>query len=297
MSTATTSTASVARTRLALASLVGMAMLWGSTFFCTKALAGRIPVPDLLALRFLIMTTVTGALYWRHWRMSAETLRRGVAVGVVYGVAQLVQTIGLQYTDASVSGFVTGLYVVFTPFMAAWLLRERIPGSTWLAVVLATLGLAMLTVDPSHGLRIGLGEWLTLVGAVLYAVQIIGVDRWVTVENAPSLTLVEMATVTVVTGLFALPDGITRPSSSTDWWVMLYLALVAGAIPIFLQVWAQTIIESTTAAVLMAGEPVWAAVFAVLLGGENLTWQIVFGGGAMFGAMMLVTMAPRLRRR
>ena len=285
------------RTRLALASLVLMAMLWGSTFFCTKALAGRIPVPDLLALRFLLMTVGMGILGWRHWRMSRRTLWQGAVIGALYGVAQLIQTIGLTLTEASVSGFITGLYVVFTPFMAAALLRERVNAPTWLAVVLATVGLAGLTIDPSHGFHFGLGEALTLASSVLYAAQIIVVDRWATADNAISLSLMQVVVVTLVTGVFALPGGIVVPSGGHDWAVMLYLALIAGAIPIFLQMWAQTLVESTTAAVLMAGEPVWAAVFAVLLGGEALTWQIVGGGGAMFAAMILVTIAPRLHWR
>lgn len=280
---------------MALTSLVGMAMLWGSTFFSTKQLTTRLAVPDLLAVRFLIAAAAIGVIGHRHWRMSRETLRHGIVIGLIYGVAQLVQTWGLERTPASVSGFVTGLYVVITPFLAAWLLKERVPRATWLAVLLATVGLGMLTLDLSGGVGSGFGEALTLASAVLYACHIVAVDRWSLGEDAISLTIVQVVTVAVVCCVAAIPGGIALPASEPDWWLMLYLALIAGAIPIFLQVWAQTIVESTTAAVLMAGEPVWAAVFAVLLGGELLSWQMVAGGASMFAAMLLVTILPRVR--
>ncbi|MDN5562599.1 MULTISPECIES: DMT family transporter [Luteococcus] len=288
--------AGAARKPLALAALVLMGMLWGSTFFSMKDLTTRIPVPDLLAVRFMIAAAALGLLAHRHWRMSRTTLWQGTVLGLIYGSAQLVQTVGLAHTAASVSGFVTGLYVVITPFLAAWLLRERIPALTWLAVVLAAAGLGMLTLDLSAGVRIGHGELLTLVSAVMYACHIVAVDRWSTRENSISLTLVTLTVVALECTLAALPGGIQAPSGRTDWLWMMHIALIAGAIPILLQVWAQAVVESTTAAVLMAGEPVWAAVFAVLLGGEVFTWQMGLGGGSMFAAMILVTILPRLRR-
>lgn len=282
---------------LALGGLVLMGVLWGSTFFSMKDLTSRIPVPDLLAVRFVIASTAVGLLGWRHWRMSRATLAHGTILGLIYGSAQLVQTVGLAHTPASVSGFVTGLYVVITPFLAAWLLRERIPALTWLAVGLASVGLGVLTLDLSGGVRLGFGEALTLVGAVMYACHIVAVDRWSDGNNSISLTMVTLVVVALECSIAALPDGIQLPQGSVDWWWMLYIALIAGAIPIFLQVWAQAVVESTTAAVLMAGEPVWAAVFAVLFGGERLTWQMLTGGGSMFAAMILVTILPKLRTR
>ena len=282
---------------LALASLVLMAMLWGSTFFSMKALIGEIPVPDMLAVRFVIAASVVAVLARKHWRMSRRTLRQGVVIGVIYGSAQLVQTYGLARTPASVSGFITGLYVVVTPFLAAWLLRERIAGLTWVAVVLATAGLGVLSLDPgSLTVRAGAGEVLTLVSAVLYAGHIVAVDRYSSPVTALQLTNVELSVVALICLIAALPGGVSLPRTGAEWTWMIYLAVIAGAVPIFLQIWAQSYVESTTAAVIMAGEPVWAALFAVLFGGESVSWQMIVGGTVMVAAMVLVTMLPRLRR-
>ncbi len=275
-----------------------MAMLWGSTFFSIKALVSQEPVADMLAVRFVIAAAVVGSLGWRHWRMPRRTLVHGLVIGAVYGAAQLVQTYGLARTPASVSGFITGLYVVITPFLAAWLLRRRIPGITWVAVTLATVGLAVLSIDVgSVGPQAGVGEALTLVSAMLYAAHIIAVDSYCAPGTALQLTAVELAVVAVVCLVAAVPGGITPPHGPGQWTWMIYLAVIAGAVPIFLQIWAQSYVTPTVAAVIMAGEPAWAAVFAVMFGGESVSWRMVVGGTTMVAAMILVILTPALSRR
>lgn len=281
---------------VALFSLVAMSMIWGSTFFSMKALVQHVPVADMLAIRFAIASVAIGLVAHQHWRMSRQTLLQGLLLGGIFGAAQLTQTFGLAHTAASTSGFVTGLYVVFTPFLAAGLLRERVPFPTWLAVILATVGLGVLTLDLHTGFRVGLGEWLTLVCAFLYACHIVAVDRFSTPETALQLTNVQIVVVAAICLVAALPGGVALPQTGVEWVWLLYLALIAGSLAIFLQIWAQTYVESTTAAVIMAGEPVWAALFAVLFGGERPTWQRVTGGCAMVVAMILVTLIPRLKR-
>lgn len=276
---------------------MAMAMIWGATFFSIKALVETIPVPDLLAVRFLIALAVIGTLAWRQWRMTRETLRRGLGLGVLFTGAQLLQTFGLAHTAASVSGFITGLYVVFTPFLAAALLRERLSRFTWLAVVLATLGLSVLTLDLTTGFTIGVGELLTLASAFVYALHIVALDHWSTSATSLSLTNVQTSVMAVTCLVLALPGGIVLPQGPTQWAWMLYLAVLAGSLVLFLQIWAQSQVESTTAAVIMAGEPVWAAFFAVSFGGESVRWQMLVGGLTMVAAMLLVVLAPQLRRR
>ena len=135
---------------LAFAALLAMTAAWGSTFFLIKDIVTRIPVSDLLAVRFAIASLALLLIAGRRLRMSRETVRRGVLLGVLYGIAQLLQTAGLAQTAASVSGFITGLYVVATPLLSAVILRTRIAGTTWLAVGLATLGLGVLSLQGSR---------------------------------------------------------------------------------------------------------------------------------------------------
>nr|WP_275588530.1 DMT family transporter [Microlunatus panaciterrae] len=273
---------------------MAMTAAWGSTFFMIKDVVTRIPVTDLLAVRFAIASLVLVLVAFRQLRMSAATLARGVGLGLLYGVAQILQTVGLSHTAASVSGFITGLYVVATPLLAALIFRVRVSAVTWIAVGLATGGLGVLSLQ---GFALGYGELLTLGAAIIYAGHIIAMGRWSTPETTMSLTVVQMVVIALVCTVGALigPGDwrIQLPGSGGDWLVIVYLAVVAGALTMFLQTWAQARIEPTRAAVVMSMEPVWAAAFAVALGGERISWRMLLGGLAILTAMYLVELAPR----
>jgi drug/metabolite transporter (DMT)-like permease len=273
------------RRLLPLLALLAVTAVWGSTFFLLKDVVTRVPVADLLAVRFAL---AAAALWLLRPRAAAaldgSARRRGCLLGALYGVAQILQTSGLQYTSASVSGFITGMYVVLTPLLGAVLLRERVGSAVWAAVGLATAGLAVLSLQ---GLAIGSGELLTLLSAALYALHILGLGAWSTSRDAYGLAVVQMATIAAVCSLAAVPGGLTLPARAADWAVLVYMALVAGAAALVLQTWAQAHLTATRAAIIMTTEPVWAAAFAVVLGGERLGIRVVVGGALVLAAMVL----------
>jgi drug/metabolite transporter (DMT)-like permease len=285
---------------LALLALLVMTAAWGSTFFLIKDVVTRIPVPDLLAIRFAIASVALAVIAAPRLHMSRTVIAYGMLLGLLYGSAQILQTAGLAHTAASVSGFVTGLYIVATPLLTALLLRRRVPLLTWLAAVLATLGLGVLAL---HGFALGYGELLTLIAAVIYAGHIVALGRFSTSETTLSLSLMQLIVITLVTVVAAWwptagsAGGIQLPSSGDDWLIVLYLALVASAMTMVLQTWAQAHIEPSRAAVIMAMEPVWAAAFAVALGGETVTLRMIIGGLAIVSAMYLVERPQQLRIR
>jgi drug/metabolite transporter (DMT)-like permease len=276
---------------LAFLALLVMTAAWGSTFFLIKDVVTRIPVADLLAIRFAIASVALALIAAPRLRLSRTVLMYGSSLGLLYGSAQILQTTGLAHTAASVSGFVTGLYVVVTPLLTALLLRRRIPRLTWLAAILATVGLGVLAL---HGFALGYGELLTLVAAVIYAGHIVALGRFSTPETTLSLSLIQLIVITLVSAVAAWwpttgsGAGIQLPNSAGDWLIVLYLALIASAMTMVLQTWAQAYIEPSRAAVIMAMEPVWAAAFAVALGGETITPRMIIGGLAIVSAMYLV---------
>ena len=278
-------------TRLATLLLVSVTAVWGSNFFLIHDLVTHLPPADFLAVRFAIAAIVMAAVF----RRQTLALRRrevavGLGLGVLYGLAQLLQTMGLQHTDASVSGFVTGTYVVLTPVLGAVLFRERVPGTTWLAVLLATAGLALLSL---RGFGIGLGEALTLAAAALYALHIIGLGRYSTAASATGLATVQAFAIALVALVGAVPGGVTLPQTGGQWAALLYMALVAGALALWAQTWAQSHLPATRAAIVMTMEPVFAAFFAVLFGGESLTARMLLGGGLVLAAMYVVELRGR----
>jgi drug/metabolite transporter (DMT)-like permease len=277
---------------LATIGLLAMTAVWGSTFVLIKGVVDRMPVADFLAVRFVLAAIVMFALFHRHVaRLSRRQLWRGAVLGAIYGSGQLLQTWGLSMISPSVSGFVTGMYVVFTPILATVLLRQRMPPVVWLAVGMATLGLALLSLN---GFSVDKGVWLTLLSALLYGLHIVGLGHWSRADEAFGLSAVQMAVIALVCLLAtAGHSGPMLPPDRSAWMATLYMALIAGAGAMLMQTWAQAHLPATRAAIVMTTEPVFAAGFAVLLGVDALTWRMLVGGGLVLAAMYLVELMPR----
>ncbi|WP_110238696.1 DMT family transporter [Nocardioides gilvus] len=275
---------------VATLALIAVTASWGSTFFLIKDLLDRVPTLDFLAVRFAIASAAMLLVAPRALaRLSAQSRRQAMVLGVLYGIAQILQTAGLAHTAASVSGFITGMYVVFTPLFAAVLLRSRINRMTWAAVALAALGLAVLTLQ---GVAIGYGEAITLVAAGLYALHIVGLGAWSRPQEAMGMSIVQLMVIAAVCFVATAPDGIILPGTRSDWLSLVYMALVAGAAALFVQTWAQAHLSPTRAAIIMSMEPVFATTFAVAAGDEVLTGRLVLGGLMVLGAMLLVELSP-----
>jgi drug/metabolite transporter (DMT)-like permease len=282
---------------LATLALLAITASWGSTFFLIHDLLDRVPVLDFLAVRFTIASVALVLLSPRAiGRLSRERRRQALVLGLLYGVAQILQTAGLAHTAASVSGFITGMYVVATPLFAAVLLRTRIGAMTWLAVLLAVVGLGVLTLgDVSDGLGLGYGEALTVVAALIYALHIVGLGAWSESRDALGMAIVQCVVIAAICIVAAAPNGIVLPNRTGDWLAIVYMALVAGAASLLGQTWAQSHLPPTRTAIIMSMEPVFAAVFAVLLGGESATSRMLLGGALVLAAMLIVELVPRRR--
>jgi drug/metabolite transporter (DMT)-like permease len=271
--------------------LLGVTATWGSTFFMIKDLLEEVSVLDFLSVRFAMAAVVLWAISPRAVsRLSRDELKHGIALGLVYGVAQVLQTTGLERTPATVSGFVTGMYVVATPIFAAVLLHERITRTIWVAVVISTIGLAFLSLS---GFAVSFGVVIIFVSALLYALHIIGLGLWSRDTNAFGLAVVQTVVIAIVCTVITAPNGIETPVSVQGWTALIYMAVVSGALAMLGQTWAQAHMSSTRAAIIMTMEPVWAAFFAVLFGGESLTGRMLVGGCLVLAAMYIVELAPR----
>lgn len=287
----------VSAARWATVLLLALTAVWGSTFFLIKDLVQHVPSLDFLGVRFLIAAAIVTTLTWRRIRaLGRRTVLRATVLGLLYALAQVLQTVGLETTPASVSGFITGMYVVLTPLFAAFVLRHRVAATTWVAVAIATGGLALLTM---RGFSIGVGELLTLGCAIAYTWHILATARWASLENAIGMTGVQLWVIGIVCIVGGAPDGITLPSGGGQWASMLYMVVFASIAALWVQTWAQAQISATRTAILMTFEPVFAAAFAVGLGGEALTWQMVLGGMLVIVAMLgveLLTIRTTRRR-
>jgi drug/metabolite transporter (DMT)-like permease len=279
------------KAKLATLTLLGITACWGSTFFLIHDLLERVPAVDFLAVRFSIAGALLLVVAPRAvLRLSPQARRQAAVLGGLYGVAQILQTVGLAHTPASVSGFITGMYVVATPLFAAVLLHNRITRMTWGAVLLAFAGLAVLTLD---GFSVGYGEALTFVAAMLYALHIVGLGAWSNARDALGMSILQVVMVAVICLVASAPGGIVLPDNTEDWLSVVYMAVFPAALALLGQTWAQAHLSATRTAIVMSMEPVFAAFFAVLLGGESLTPRMVSGGLMVLAAMLIVEIGPR----
>jgi drug/metabolite transporter (DMT)-like permease len=274
------------RLRFAPAALLGVAALWGSTFFLMKDAIKREDLNSFLFTRFAVAVIVM--ILIRPSILSLLTrdiLFKGFMAGAFLAAGYILQTVGLNRTTAATTGFVTGLYVVVTPLIAHFFYKERLARKTWLHIAMATVGLAFLSL---HGWAIGTGELLVLGGAIAFAAQIIVLSNWSSGRNPYLFTVVQLATCMLITGCAVAIRGYQRPPDRGVWAVVIFTAVFATALAFLIQTWAQAHMPSTKVAVILVMEIVFAAFFAIVFGGEHLTVPVTIGGVLIVSAMYLI---------
>ncbi|MCX6435750.1 MAG: DMT family transporter [Actinobacteria bacterium] len=276
------------RLRLAPFALLAVSMMWGSTFVLMKSAIKRQDVNSFLFSRFALAVLAMILLRPRVLKLlTKDMLSKGFFAGCFLASGYILQTLGLARTTAAVTGFVTGLYVVATPLIGAIILKQKISRKTWIYVGMATIGLALLSL---HGWSIGTGELLVLASAIAFASHIIALEQWSSGRDTYALTIVQLATCALLTGIASLKDGYQPPPDNGVWAVVIFTAIFATAIAFIVQTWSQAHMASTKVAVILTMEVVFAAIFAILFGGESLTLQISLGGILVVSAMYFIVM-------
>jgi len=280
---------------LAQSALVAVTAIWGSTFIVVQGAVSQMPVMDFLAVRFSVAAMVMFLLRPNCLHgMTRQGLARSIVVGLALCLGFIAQTYGLQHTSAAISGFITGMFVIITPLISWLFLKRRITSSVWLAAALATIGLGILSLK---GWAIGTGELLTLLCAVFFALHIVGLGEWAGAHDAYGMAFIQISIVAVISIVAATPDGITLPPNTTVWGAVILTAVFASATGFFVQTWAQSLISPTRAAITLTMEPVFAGLFAVLIGGEQLTLRTIIGAIFVLTAMIITSLKAEPRPR
>jgi len=266
--------------------LLAVAAMWGISFVWMKDILDQQDVYSFLLSRFVVAALVMVVVNPKMIaRLNREIITKGSVIGAVLGLGYIFQTLGLDRTTPAITGFITGLYVVLTPLIAAFLLREKLTPQAWFYIALATLGLAVLSVS---GWSIGTGEFFVLISAILFAAHILLLSRWSKKFDAYALTFVQLSTCALVSLVPTTINGFTSPPDSQVWGVILFTAVFATFFAFVIQTWAQARISATKVAVILTMEVVFAALFSVMLGAEPLTLRIVIGGSMVLIAMIMI---------
>jgi drug/metabolite transporter (DMT)-like permease len=272
--------------RLPLVALVVVTAIWGFTFVLVKDALPLYPLFAFLAVRFAISTVVLAPFAWGSLRALP---RRGWVAGVVVGLllagAFGLQTAGLELTTVASTGFITGLYVVFTPIIALALFGTPVPRALWLGVALALMGLLLLNGVPGGS---GVGNLLVLASALAAALQIAALERYAPLYGARSLTFLMMATCFVSFTVIALALGdLSVPRGWTVWSALVVTGLFAGALGYLIATWVQARTTAARAALVFTLEAPFAALFGVLLAGEVLGWVGLLGCAVMMAGILV----------
>jgi drug/metabolite transporter (DMT)-like permease len=274
------------RSFLPLLALVGVTAIWGVTFVQVQDALVLYPLFAFLAVRFAISTAALAPFAWGRLRaLPREGYVAGVGVGALLAAAYGFQTAGLELTTVSSTGFITGLYVVFTPFIALALFRTPVPRALWSGVVLAVVGLFLLSGAPGGSAA---GNALVLVGALAAALQIVALERFAPRYDARALTFLQMATSFVGFLALALVLGeLEVPRGGTVWAALLVTGLFAGALGFLVATWVQARTTAARAALVFTLEAPFAALAGVLLADEVLGPAGWLGCGVMMAGILL----------
>jgi drug/metabolite transporter (DMT)-like permease len=276
-----------------LLALIAVTAVWGVTFVQVKDAVAIYPLFAFLAVRYAIATgalALAGGTRVRTLGRSGWTA--GALVGSLLGLGIGLQTAGLERTTVSSTGFITGLYVVFTPVFGLALFRTSVAVEVWLGVAFALAGLAMLS-----GVPVGTtgGNLLVLASAAAQALQIVALERYARRYDAIALTLVQMAVCLATFLVIALALGqLAVPRGWTVWGALLVTGLFASALAYLIQVWAQRRLSAARIAIVFSLETVFAGIFGYWLSGDRLGW-LGWGGCVLILAGIVVAEPAAVR--
>ena len=283
---------------LAEIALVGVAAIWGLTFPMVKDAVDGFPVSTFLAYRFLSAFILVAGFSL----LQPKGLRRldgrgwigGALMGVFLTAGYAFQTLGLERTSASNAGFITGLFVVLTPLFGAAFLRQKAGVPAWVAALVSSVGLFLLSRTGGTGELDG--DALVFLCACSFSFHILATGRVAKVHDTGALLAVQLGVCGVVTFIWAAASGdLLMPAEGSLWVALAVTSLFATALGFYMQTFAQRNASEARTALILASEPAFAGLFAYILLSETLTALGWLGAALILGSIVLVEVMPYLR--
>lgn len=280
--------------RHAVLALWATCLIWGLAFPLAKLALADVSPMLFTALRFGGATMLVAPLL-RH--ATRGEWRAGSWLGLLLASAFCAQTVGLELTTASRSGFITALYIPFTPLIVAVVFRRLPPATAGIGILVAMIGMSLLTRPGRTGGGLNAGDLLSLLCAFLFAAHMVATGAFARRHPIERLMMTQIATAalltTVATPLLETPRLSPTPLLIG---VVAYEAVLASVVAIHLQLAAQRVLTATHAALVYSLEPLVAAVAAMLLTGDRLEAVQWIGGGLILAGSLLPDLVELVRR-
>ena len=266
--------------------LLYAAAIWGATFYMIKDNLDFIDPVVLTGYRFTLAAFILGVVLKISGRNILEKWKQGLTLGFVLWILYLPQTVGLKYTTASNSAFITGLFVAFLPFFYFIFLKRPPALPRVIAVVISLAGLWLLTGGLAE---VNIGDMMTIITAAAYALHIMFVDKFVKQGVDPYIISFQQFAVvgilSLITGaVFALPFNI---ASGGAFWLVVFLAVFPTITAFVVQTVSQKFTTPLKVSLILSMEPVFAAIFAWTLGSETFIAQRAVGGLLIVAAILI----------
>lgn len=266
-----------------IVTLVAITVVWGTTFAIVKDALNHIPLPLFLALRFSL-----AAACFVGVRYDPRALRPALWLGLLAFAGFATQTIGIELTSASNAAFITGLSVVLTPLVGALVWRQQVAPRIYAAALVATSGLALITLGEEGLAGVSSGDLWVLLTAVAYAVYIVYLGEVAGRASGMAIAGLQTLPMALLAWWWAIPHVAALPNVPLGTYAAIaYLAVIATALVGVLQTYAQRVVAAPIAALVFALEPVFAALFAAWWLAERWPASGWFGGALVVAAMIL----------
>ena len=265
--------------RAAQFALIFITMIWGSTFLAVQYALNFSSPMFFVGCRFAIAALAIFLISMKSMRgLNLKEVLAGTAIGTVIAIGYGTQTIALQTILSSESAFLTALYVPLVPILM-WVIFQKRPSlMTWLGTALAFTGLVLLTGNGISNISLSYGQTLTLICAFVIALEIILIGYFAGKVNLRRVTVIQLAVASFLS--FASMPLVGEHNIPSFSWQLSILVLslgLASALIQFVMNWAQRMVDPTRAAIIYAGEPVWAGLFG-RIAGERLPLLALLGG-------------------
>jgi drug/metabolite transporter (DMT)-like permease len=269
--------------------LILTTLLWGTSFIITKTITQEVPVFFYLGVRFSIAIIGFLPYFIRIKRINKKLLLYGTITGLMYYIAIVFQTLGIQTTTAGKAAFITGLSTVMVPFITWIGFKKTIKKRVWLAVVISILGMVFLLLEGESGIIIG--DFLVLLCAVLYAFFIVLNDKYVQIVDVYLYSVVQLIIISALSfgASFLLNETYNIGNLSLPHWlVFLYMGLAVTTGSFIFQNWSQQHQGPAQTAIIFTLEPVFAVIFAsFIIGDETMTILGWVGCALIFVAIFI----------
>lgn len=267
--------------------IIGTAF-WGISYSVTKLAIGDYSPSTFLFYRFLMAVMVLTVIFWKYVRnINLESIKTGAVLAVPMFLGIHLQTVGLKYTDASQCSFIAGLCVIIIPLIKLTVYKTSPPLKIWMAALTALSGLFIIAVKDKF--TINLGDLYTIAGAFAFAVYLISVEKHSAAKNLLTSIVPMFAFCALFTFILALTDQNADwfPERNTFWLGVIYCALFSTAYMYTISNISQRYLSAERVAVIYLFEPIFGAIAAFFILGENLSLRLLLGGSLIFAATLI----------